>query len=494
MAKDLVKLRNEATQLALKGKLDKALGVYQEIVKADPKDIKTWVKIGDLYRKMGRNEQAIDIYAKAAGSFAISGFLMQAISVNKMILEIDPNHAHTQNALAELYAKKEGEAAPQAKSSGANTAAAGASSSVLALLKKKGETGAGAAAAAPAPAKPADTAAEAAALSADADAGGDDAGAEMPRFDALDLDMADDLFDQIMREDVVVMDTPDDADKVMSRLPQIPLFSHLNPDEFMSVVEKIHLRRFDIGDKIIKEGEPGEAFYIIARGKAKVTKKDPKGKEIDVAVIQEGEFFGEFAFFSESVRHASVTVSEEMEALEIDRRELAELIAQYPRIQEVMAQFYKERLIGTMIKISPIFQPLGDQDRRDILARFETIEARVGNILIRQGEQGQGLFVIAGGEIAVTVAGGDGKPVEVARLREGDFFGEISLITDQPTTANCIAVKSSLLYKLPRQTFKELISVYPQILEVTAEYADARVKRTKEMLTGGQTLQQAGIV
>src|SRR5690606_1460805 len=124
--------------------------VYQEIVKADPKDIKTWVKIGDLYRKMGRNEQAIDIYAKAAGSFAISGFLMQAISVNKMILEIDPNHAHTQNALAELYAKKEGEAAPQAKSSGANTAAAGASSSVLALLKKKGETGAGAPAAAPA--------------------------------------------------------------------------------------------------------------------------------------------------------------------------------------------------------------------------------------------------------------------------------------------------------------------------------------------------------
>lgn len=492
MAKDLVKLRNEATQLALKGKLDKALAVYQEIVKADPKDIKTWVKIGDLYRKMGRNAQAVDIYAKAAGSFALSGFLMQAISVNKMILEIDPNHAQTQSALAELYAQKEGEsAAPQASGG----AVRGASASVLALLKKKGD---GDAPPAPTPtpaAAPAAAVAPAAAPAA-SEAPAEPAGDTMdaPRFDALDLDLADDLFDQIMREDVVVMETPDEAAVVLNRLPQIPLFSHLKPDEFMGVVEKINLRRFDVGDKIIKEGEPGEAFYIIARGKAKVSKKDPKGKDVEVAVIQEGEFFGEFAFFSESVRHASVTVSEEMEALEIDRGDLAELITRYPRIQEVMAQFYKERLIGTMLKISPIFQPLGDKDRLDILARFETIDARVGNILIRQAEEGQGLFVIASGEIAVTVQGGDGKPVEVARLREGDFFGEISLITDQPTTANCIAVKTSMLYKLPRQTFKELISIYPQILEVTAEYADARVKRTKEMLTGGQTLQQAGIV
>ncbi len=493
MAKDLLKLRNEAMQFAVKGKLDKALAVYQEIVKADPKDIKTWVKIGDLYRKMGRDKQAVDIYAKAAGSFALSGFLMQAISVNKMILEIDPHHAETQSALAELYAQKEGEAAaPSAPATGVRGGAPGASASVLALLKRKGDGGGTAVPPPAAPPVPASEPVPEAEPEPQAEAA--TKGGDAPRFDALDLDLADDLFDQIMREDVVVMETPDDEAKVLDRLPQIPLFSHLKSDEFMGVVEKINLRRFDVGDKIIKEGEPGEAFYIIARGKAKVSKKDPKGKDVEVAVIQEGEFFGEFAFFSESVRHASVTVSEEMEALEIDRGDLSELIARYPRIQEVMAQFYKERLIGTMLKISPIFQPLGDADRLDILARFETIDARVGNILIRQGEEGQGLFVIASGEIAVTVQGADGKPVEVARLREGDFFGEISLITDQPTTANCISVKTSMLYKLPRQTFKELISTYPQILEVTAEYADARVKRTKEMLTGGQTLQQAGIV
>lgn len=501
MAKDLVKLRNEAQQLALKGKLDKALKIYQEIVAADPKDIKTWVKIGDVYKKMNRGEQAIEIYQKAAQSFALSGFLMQAISVHKMILEIDPNHRGTQEALAQLYAQKEGAATelPSADG-GVKPGPKGASSAVLSLLKKK-KDGATAAPAtkpqsAPAVAAP-EPEAEAAATVEPAAAAAIDTPApasRVPQFDALDLDLADELFDQIMNQDVVVLDTEDDADKILAQLPEILLFSSLTREEFMSIVDKIQLRRFDVADKIIKEGEPGEAFYIIARGRAKVHKKDPKGRDVELASIGEGEFFGEFAFFSESVRHASVTVTEEMEALEIDRSQLQQVIDQFPRVKEVLKQFYKRRLVGTMMAISPLFQGLGEEDRQAILEKFESVEAGLGTVLIKQGQEGEGLFVIASGEVAVTVKDAKGQPIEVARLREGDFFGEISLITDQPTTANCLAVKPSELYKLPRATFKQLIAQYPQILEVTANYADERVKQTKKMISGGEALQAAGMV
>ena len=108
MAQDIRKLKDTAQALFLKGKYVKALEIYQEVVKLEPKDIKNWVKIGDLYKKLERKEQAIEIYAKAARAFAVGGFLMQAISVSKMILEIDPAHKDTQTSLAELYAKKEG--------------------------------------------------------------------------------------------------------------------------------------------------------------------------------------------------------------------------------------------------------------------------------------------------------------------------------------------------------------------------------------------------
>jgi len=517
--KDLVKLKQEAMQLALKGKAERALKLYQQIVQQDPKDLKTWVKIGDLYKRLQRLDQAVEIYAKTARSYAVHGFLMQAISVNKMILEIDPDHEETQAALAELYAQKESadvsRGTPSAKAGGV----VGASDRVLQMLKRK-DGGAKPSMAKPEP-KPAEQAqaassspaskaeeAESTEVDVDVDVSADTDASETapasakgrsgaggaPQFDAVDLDLADDLFDQIMNEEVVVVETPDDASKILSRLPEIPLFSHLTTDEFMGIVERINLRRFDTGDKIIKEGEPGDAFYIIARGSAKVHKQDPTGKDVELAVIGEGAFFGEFAFFSESVRHASVTVAEEMEALEIDRLDLAELISQFPRIQDVMKSFYKERLIGTMLKISPFFQPLSEADRAAILAKFEEIDAPVGAVLIRQNQQGEGLFVIVQGEVAVTVKGAEGEAVEVARLREGDFFGEISLITDKPTTANCIVVKEGTVYKLPRATFKALIAEYPKILEVTAEYADQRVKQTRDMVVGGEALQKAGIV
>lgn len=484
VAKNLQKLKSDAMQQALKGKLDKALKLYQQIVEQDPKDIKTWVKIGDLYKKMGRSDQAIDIYQKAARSFALGGFLMQAISVNKMILELDPEHEETQQALAELYSRKEG-AEDSGKGGGA---VSGASSNVLEMLKKK--PGADK----PAEKEPTPPPAEVAEEEESAEEPATSTSAK-PQFDALDLDMADDLFDQIMEQEDVEIETEDDAEQLLAKLPEIPLFSHLNQDEFLGIVEHLELRRFDVDDHIIKEGEPGDAFYIIGRGEAKVTKQDPRGKEIEITTIGEGDFFGEFAFFSESERHASVTVTQEMDALEIDRLKLAELIGQFPRIQDVMKEFYKERLIGTMMKISPLFQPLSDEDRKAVLKQFEELEAPVGSVLIRQGEEGDGLYCIVAGEIAVTVKGAEGKAVEVARLREGDFFGEISLITDQPTTANCIAVKTSQLYKLPKAAFKDVIAQYPQILEVAADYADERVKETKKMVSGGEeNLQKAGVI
>ena len=541
MAVDLVKLRKKAGELAVKGKLDKALQAYQEIVQHDPKDIKTWVKIGDLYKQLSRGEQAIEIYSKAAKSYAVSGFLMQAISVSKMILEIDPNHGETQTALASLYAQKEGKAGDSGGATGQSATGAatakGAGASVLEMLKKKGG---GSVAMPPPAAKPATPEAKPAAPAApavkpmappappapppppapriaevvteeveeietyeeadteeaatDTPASGSSGG--FPQFDALDLDMADDLFDQIMKQDVVEIATTADAEKILSALPNIPLFSSLEVEEFMGIVEKINLCRFDVGDKIIKEGEQGTSFYIIAAGAAKITKTNADGEEKRIASLSEGDFFGEFSFFAESVRAANVTVTKEMEALEIDRDELTALIKEFPRIEEVMREFYKERLIGTMLGISPFFKPLTDDDRAAVLERFEIIETKTGDVLIKQGTEGQGLFVIANGEISVTVKGQDGNVFEVARLHQGEFFGEISLITDKVTTANCISVKRGLVFKLPRDAFKSLISEYPQILEITADFAEKRVRSTKAAMIKGGTdkLTKAGIV
>jgi CRP-like cAMP-binding protein len=243
----------------------------------------------------------------------------------------------------------------------------------------------------------------------------------------------------------------------------------------------------------VKEGEEGDAFYIITQGACQVTKRDKEGKEIVLTTLKEGDFFGEFAFFSNSVRQASVTVLKETEALKLSRKQLEEILAQFPRVKETLKEFYKERLIGTILAISPLFKPLPEEARKEILSAFQYKEVEAGTVLIRQGEEGKGLYVIISGEVAVSVRTKKSLK-EVARLKEGEFFGEISLLTDSPTTANCIAVKETSLFFLPREKFVELILTYPQILEVTSSIADERMKVTKPLLLSGEALTQAGLV
>jgi CRP-like cAMP-binding protein len=422
---------------------------------------------------MGRKDQAVEIYAKGARAFALNGQLMQAISVCKMILEIAPDHAETQKTLAELYSKKESQE-KEAETRGVR----GASPSVLALLKKKER-----------PPSPPLTAVEEVKK---------EAPAQKPSFESLELDEEaelDALFSQIMNQEEVVVALPEEGseEEILNRLPRIPLFSSLTREEFLEVLEKIQLLRFDVGDRIIREGEPGDAFYIIARGSARVTKKDPQGREIELSIIREGEFFGEFAFFSRSYRHASVTVAEEMEALKITWEDLEEILSRYPRLRQALIEFYRERLIGTLLAISPLFQPLPPETRRELLEKFEPKEVEPGTVLIRQGEEGKGLYIIAQGEISVTLRSGE-KAVELARLREGEFFGEISLLTDQPTTANCIAVKPSLLFWLKKEIFQELIVAYPPVVEVLSRFAEERMRVTAPYLAGREEITRAGLL
>lgn len=459
MAVDTRKLKDDANALALKGKVKDAIGLLEQVVKVDKNDVKSIVKLGDLHKKNNDKAKAIDWYTKGAALYAAQGFLVNAISVNKMILELDPNQKQIQEALAGLYAKKESTAGT-ATPSGVR----GASLAMLEQFKKKPAGGAASApAAAPAAAAPQAAAEEDAALQGVLDGGGD----------AADLDLG--------------------ADDILAQIPKIPLFSHLTAEEFIRIIDQLQVKVFEPKDLIICEGDHGDSFFVITRGSAAVTKTDPKGKEIEVAELGEGNFFGEFAFLAESDRRASVRAKTEIEVLEFSREKLDELIKEHPRVKEVMLQFYRERVMKTLLATSPLFQPFNDQEKQDLMHKFEYQEAPKGTTFIKENTDGDGLYLIMNGEAVVTKTA-DGKELELARLREGEFFGEMSLLMRTKTTATVTASQKTGIFKLPKSVFNEVILTHPQILEVIADFSDQRKKNTQRVLSGASAMANAGMV
>ena len=103
MAFNKEKVMDAARKFVDKGQIDKAVKEYLRIVHEDPKDVRVWLKIGDLYAKKGSKQDATDTYLKVARFYHDQGFFLKAVAVYKQILKIDPRLVDVILKLAELY-------------------------------------------------------------------------------------------------------------------------------------------------------------------------------------------------------------------------------------------------------------------------------------------------------------------------------------------------------------------------------------------------------
>lgn len=102
-------LKDKATAAVAKGKWKKALEVYSEIERIEPLDGMWPRKIGEMWRRLSRDQEAVAAFDRAASLYSKQGFLLKAIAVCQLILELDKNHTNTQEKLAAYYAKRSGE-------------------------------------------------------------------------------------------------------------------------------------------------------------------------------------------------------------------------------------------------------------------------------------------------------------------------------------------------------------------------------------------------
>ncbi|MFH1016764.1 MAG: tetratricopeptide repeat protein [Pseudomonadota bacterium] len=93
----------KAQKLLQKGKINEAIAELQTVVDNDPSDVRTLLRIGDLYAKIGNIEAACDTYHQVGERYAKDGFFLKAVAVFKQILKLDPALIRVYVRLAELY-------------------------------------------------------------------------------------------------------------------------------------------------------------------------------------------------------------------------------------------------------------------------------------------------------------------------------------------------------------------------------------------------------
>ena len=122
-------------------------------------------------------------------------------------------------------------------------------------------------------------------------------------------------------------------------LARVPLFTGLNKRHLRSVVGIAKEERFDEGDTVAEEGRPGDDFYVIVAGQAKVSRR---GRT--VAKLVPGDFFGEIALLDGGPRTASVVAETPLLVMTLNRKPFHTMLERDPTIVLKMLEELAGRL------------------------------------------------------------------------------------------------------------------------------------------------------
>ena len=148
-------------------------------------------------------------------------------------------------------------------------------------------------------------------------------------------------------------------DRKSAFLSQIPIFSDLREKDLADLAAMTAARKLKKGEVVFHEGDSATGFYIVARGRVKVFKDTPDGREQILHIISPGETFAEVALFSGSAYPANAQVLEETEVYYVPREGLLSLIGKDPQLSlNIMAGFARwvrqfNRLLSEYTKAVP---------------------------------------------------------------------------------------------------------------------------------------------
>ncbi|MEW5851101.1 MAG: cyclic nucleotide-binding domain-containing protein [Myxococcota bacterium] len=131
---------------------------------------------------------------------------------------------------------------------------------------------------------------------------------------------------------------------------QSKLFEFLDDagrQRMMDIAQRKVLAKDDV---VVREGEVGDSFYVILKGAVSVT-VDDFGTPKQVATLGRGSFFGEIAVLTQQPRSATVTALSELELLRFDKGPVEKILADYPRVREIMARLGLRRSEDTLEKM-----------------------------------------------------------------------------------------------------------------------------------------------
>jgi CRP-like cAMP-binding protein/Fe-S-cluster-containing dehydrogenase component len=316
-----------------------------------------------------------------------------------------------------------------------------------------------------------------------------------------------------------------------AELLHLPIFENVS-GTFLGLNQKAVVKRhYRAGEIICREGEFGSTAFYILSGQAEVFLESPmahvktdgtshgffrrlksilsprdehrRNEEssrpfipIDASVdlpygnpiaeLGAGELFGEMTCMSYYPRSATVRAKTDCVMLEMLRNVL-DILQRNKTFRAQLERNYRNRALDSHLRSVPIFASLTKDFIDHLRDRVELLRFSPGQVICRQGEMADSLYLVRIGFVKVSEERPGGELI-LAYLARGGYFGEIALLSGSPRTATCTALDHVEVVRIAREDFELMLNRFPDVRTRLEAVAQERVQENRKRASQLQTL------
>lgn len=438
------KLRDKLQSALRRERLAEALRQYEALQEVEPEEARWPHRKGDLLKRLGRPNEAVEAYERAIDLYAQQGFVARAAAMAKVVMGIAPDrvdvlgrvkpdaarklHRSTRSAIvtADLEPAPEGEEITHTKKR--------ISTDALPLITNPLAV--------------------------------DDAlrfsrppGARRP---TLDLDISDlELQDRPPPDDDGFDARP--TPEHLAQLPSMPLFAEIPQAMLARIVQESRLVVLKPGENLIERGTTADALYVLVEGSVLLI----RSIDGDALVLSEGDVVGISCLLERVNYEGDVTARTDVSALRISKILLDRLVAEHPPLGDVLLEMLGRRLVSTLVRTAPMFSAFDNGTRAELASMFEVRRAEPGTRILEAGRRTDGVYIPMIG--ALSAIGADGE--ELGRLKLGRALGQHSILTGTPSPVTVMTDSDVLVLRMSARRFDEVASEHPAMVTHLEELA-----------------------
>ncbi len=266
----------------------------------------------------------------------------------------------------------------------------------------------------------------------------------------------------------------------------VPFLKGLSSECLDELSHECKFLEFETEEEVIREGDEGDCLYIVLKGRLRVFKMIDDEKQL-LGELKRNQLFGETAVIEQMPRNASVVAVERCLLLSLSNESFHLFLNSHPELREDILntaaqrkewaerQKYRPPLDTLLKELAKITEVEDYTVLLELENEVDWITIAKGLKLIKTGDKGDHLFLVLKGVLGVYRPRQDSSSILLAQVTSGEIVGEIALMTNEPRSADVIAIEDSELLKLSKTGYELLIARYPEALKVFSRILASRL-------------------